>query len=206
MMIRIAVVVGSTRPARRGTAVARWVLDTAAAHPAVADGRASINILDIADFDLPLLDEPVPAAYGDYAQSHTLRWSQAVAAFDAFVFVAPEYNRSFPASLKNALDYLYAEWLHKVAGFVGYGVSGGLRAVEQLRQVMGELKVANVPTQVALSIYTDFTSTNPTDPTDAGTCTPAPYHAERLAQMLEEIIIWSAALAPLRAEAQPTTA
>ncbi|WP_214411082.1 NADPH-dependent FMN reductase [Sphaerisporangium fuscum] len=204
-MIRIALVVGSTRPGRRGTAAARWALDTAAASPAVAGGRASIDILNVADFDLPLLDEPVPAAFGAYAQSHTRRWSQAVAAFDAFVFVTPEYNHSFPAALKNALDYLFAEWQHKVAGFVGYGTSGGIRAVEQLRQVMGELKVADVPTQVALSMFTDFTFTDPTDPTDPGTCTPAPHHAETLTRMLEEIIAWSAALVPLRAEAQPVT-
>lgn len=165
-MIRIALVVGSTRPGRRGTAVARWALDTAAASPAVADGRASIDILNVADFDLPLLDEPVPAAFGAYAHS----------------------------------------WQHKIAGFVGYGTSGGIRAVEQLRQVMGELKVADMPTQVALSMFTDFTFSDPTDPTDPGTCTPAPHHAETLTRMLEEIIAWSAALAPLRTEPQPATA
>jgi NAD(P)H-dependent FMN reductase len=204
-MIRIALVVGSTRPGRRGTAVARWAFDAAAASPAVVDGRASIDILDVADFDLPLLDEPVPAAFGAYAEPHTHRWSQAVAAFDAFVFVTPEYNHSFPASLKNALDYLYAEWQHKVAGFVSYGTSGGIRAVEQLRQVMGELKVADVPTQVALSMFADFTFTDLTNPTDPGTCTPAPHNAETLTRMLEEIITWSTALAPLRAEPQPVT-
>ncbi|WP_344439026.1 NADPH-dependent FMN reductase, partial [Actinomadura bangladeshensis] len=98
--------------------------------------------------------------------------------FDAFVFVTPEYNHSFPAALKNALDYLHAEWQHKAAGFVGYGTSGGIRAVEQLRQIMGELKVPDVPTQVALSMFTDFTFTGPVGPIEPGTCTPAPHHAD----------------------------
>ncbi|MEU8118922.1 NAD(P)H-dependent oxidoreductase [Spirillospora sp. NPDC049024] len=102
--------------------MARWALDAAAASPAVADGRAGIDILNVADFDL-------------FCWTNR-RWSQAVAVFDAFAFVTPECNHSFPAALKNALDHLYSEWQHKVAGFVGYGTSGGIRAVEQLRQVI----------------------------------------------------------------------
>ncbi|MEV0196767.1 NAD(P)H-dependent oxidoreductase [Nonomuraea sp. NPDC050691] len=205
-MTRIALIVGSTRPGRRGSAVARWVLDTAATHPAVAAGRAVLDLLDVADFGLPLLDEPVPAAFGAYTHPHTHRWSAAVAAFDAYVFITPEYNHSFPAALKNALDYLHAEWQDKAAGFISYGTNGGTRAVEQLRQVMGELRIADVPTQVALSMFTDFTFTDPRDPTQPGTCTPAPHHADALDRMLKEIIAWSEALAPLRAQAQPLSA
>lgn len=197
-MIRIAVVVGSTRPGRRGESVARWVADTAAAHPAVTDGRAAVEVVDLAAFDLPLLDEPVPAAFASYAHAHTRRWADTVAGFDGFVFVTPEYNHSFPAALKNAIDFLYAEWHDKAAGFVGYGIHGGTRAVEQLRQIMAEVKIADVHTQVALSMFTDFTFTNPANPTDPGTCTPGPHHADALTTMLDEVIAWSAALKPLR--------
>ncbi|MFG1677288.1 NADPH-dependent FMN reductase [Micromonospora sp. NPDC049282] len=200
-MIRIAVIVGSTRPGRRGESVANWVVDTAAALPAVIDGRVAVELVDLAAFDLPMLDEPVPAAFASYAHDHTRRWADTVAGFDGFVFVTPEYNHSFPAALKNAIDFLYAEWHHKAAGFVGYGIHGGTRAVEQLRQVMAEVKIADVHTQVALSMFVDFTFTDPADPTDPGTCTPGPHNVAALGTMLDEIVAWSAALKPLRAPA-----
>ncbi|MGW3892686.1 NADPH-dependent FMN reductase [Micromonospora chokoriensis] len=200
-MIRIAVIVGSTRPGRRGESVANWVADTAAALPAVVDGRAAVELVDLAAFDLPMLDEPVPAAFGSYAHDHTRRWADTVAGFDGFVFVTPEYNHSIPASLKNAIDFLYAEWHHKAAGFVSYGIHGGTRAVEHLRQVMAEVKIADVHTQVALSMFVDFTFTNPADPTDPGTCTPGPQNVAALDTMLDEIVAWSAALKPLRSPA-----
>ncbi|MFF9476973.1 NADPH-dependent FMN reductase [Streptomyces roseolus] len=202
-MIRIAVIIGSTRPGRRAETVARWVADTSVRHPGVAAGEATVEVVDIAAYGLPLLDEPVPAAFGRYAHAHTRRWAQTIAAFDGFVFVTPEYNRSIPAALKNAIDFLYAEWHHKAAGFVGYGVHGGLRAVEHLRHVMAEVKIADVQTQVALAMFTDFTFTDPTDPTDPGTCTPSARQESTLATMLDEIIAWSQALKPLR---DPSTA
>jgi hypothetical protein len=106
--------------------VAVWVGQVAARHSAVAVGTASVEIVDIADLDLPLLDEPVPAAFGQYTYEHTLRWSQAIGSFDGFVmFVTPECNRSLPAALRNAIDFLYAEWRNKAAGFVSYGIHGG---------------------------------------------------------------------------------
>ncbi|MER5717528.1 NAD(P)H-dependent oxidoreductase [Streptomyces sp. NPDC002132] len=202
-MIRIAVIIGSTRPGRRVEAVARWVADTSVRHPAVVAGQADVEVVDIAAYALPLLDEPVPAAFTRYANAHTRRWAETIAAFDGFVFVTPEYNRSVPAALKNAIDFLYAEWHHKAAGFVVYGVHGGIRAVEQLRQVMAEVKIADVQTQVALAMFTDFTFTDPTDPTDPGTCTPSTRQEATLATMLDEIIAWSQALKPLR---DPSTA
>jgi NAD(P)H-dependent FMN reductase len=197
-MIRIAVIIGSTRPGRRAEAVARWVADASVRHPAVTAGQAVVEVVDIAAYGLPLLDEPVPAAFGRYANAHTRRWAQTIAAFDGFVFVTPEYNRSVPAALKNAIDFLYTEWHHKAAGFVGYGVHGGIRAVEQLRQVMAEVKIADVQTQVALAMFTDFTFTDPTDPTDPGTCTPSTRQESTLVTMLDEIVAWSQALKPLR--------
>ncbi|NUS36334.1 MAG: NAD(P)H-dependent oxidoreductase, partial [Pseudarthrobacter sp.] len=110
-MVRIAVVVGSTRPGRRSRQVAEWVLERAGAH-----GGAEFGMLDVADFDLPLLDEPLPPSLGNYQQEHTKKWAAAVEAFDGFIFVTAEYNHSVPGALKNALDYIYAEWNNKAAG------------------------------------------------------------------------------------------
>ena len=150
--LRVAIVIGSTRPGRKGDAVARWVYERACQH-----GGAEFEIVDLARQDLPMLDEPVPAIHGQYERAHTKAWARVIASFDAYVFVTPEYNRSIPAALKNAIDFLYPEWNDKAAGFVSYGAdAGGARAVEHLRLVMGELRVADVRTHVALSLFDDF--------------------------------------------------
>lgn len=189
-MTRIAVIVGSTRPGRRADMVARWVEEFAAART-----DADVELVDLADFDLPLLDEPVPALFGDYRHGHTARWADTIASYDGFVFVTPEYNHSYPAAVKNAIDYLFAEWNNKAAGFVSYGSSGGTRAVEHLRLTLAEVKVAGVRSQVALSLFTDFVITDPTQP---GVFSPGEHQEESLAAMLDEVISWSRALKPLR--------
>ena len=150
-MLRIAIITGSTRPGRHSEAVARWVHNIAAKR-----SDASFEVVDIAAFDLPLLDEALPPTMNQYAKPHTRAWAAKIATFDAFVFVTPEYNHSTSGALKNAIDFLFREWNDKAAGFVGYGGVGGVRAVENLRLVMGEIKVADVRAQVALSMYTDF--------------------------------------------------
>ncbi|GAB2806261.1 NAD(P)H-dependent oxidoreductase [Lentzea nigeriaca] len=160
--------------------MARWVLDVANAR-----GDASFELIDLADVNLPFLDEPVPALFGEYAHDHTRAWASVVASYDGFVFITPEYNHSFPAVLKNALDYLYAEWNDKAAGFVSLGGGGGLRAVEQLRLVLAELKVATVRTQVALgrgSLQGGLQQ-----------------HDEELHAMLGELVAWASALRSVRA-------
>lgn len=183
-MTRIAIITGSTRPGRAAPAVADWAHQQAATRT-----DAQFEIVDLADFELPL-DEPVPALMSaDYGNAHTLAWSTAITGFDGYVFVVPEYNHSMPASLKNAIDYLYQEWKDKAAGFVGYGTNGGLRAVEHLRAVMTELHVANVRDQVALSIFDDVVD---------GTITPRDFHAGVLHRMLDQVVTWSSALATLR--------
>ncbi|MEU6715446.1 NAD(P)H-dependent oxidoreductase [Nonomuraea sp. NPDC046802] len=117
---------------------------------------ATYEVVDIADYALPHLDEPVPPRAGHYSHPHTQAWAQKISAFDAYVFVTPEYNASVPGVLKNAIDFLYAEWNGKAAGFVGYGIQGGTRAVEHLRQVLSDLEVVDVPTTVALTLADDF--------------------------------------------------
>ena len=184
-MTRIAVVAGSTRPGRRSMQVAEWVLKRAREH-----GGAEFEILDVADFDLPLLDEPMPPSLGNYQQDHTKRWAAAVKGFDGFIFVTAEYNHSVPGALKNALDYIYAEWNNKAVAFVSYGSAGGVRAVENLRLIAGELQMADVRAQVALPFATDFR--------DYTTFTPSDGAEQALQPLFEQLISWSAALQTLR--------
>ncbi|MGG7569380.1 NADPH-dependent FMN reductase [Streptomyces sirii] len=191
MTTRIGIVVGRTRPGRRGRTVADWVAAVAAHEQPSVD----FEIVDLADFELPLLDEEQPALSGRYSQAHTTRWAESIARYDGFVFVTPEYNHSTTGALKNALDFLYAEWNNKAAGFVGYGLHGGTRAVEHLRLILAELKVATVRTQVALSLHHDFSFSAPTEP---GTLTPGPHQHRTLTALLDDVVVRARALKPVR--------
>ena len=184
-MLRIAIILGSTRPNRNGEAVARWVFDYARQR-----GDADYELVDVAAFDLPLLDEPIPPSLHKYSKAHTKRWAEKIASFDGFVFVTAEYNHGIPGALKNAIDFLYAEWNNKAAGFVSYGSAGGTRAVEHLRGVMAELQIADVRSQVALSLYTDFEKMS--------TFKPQPLHQKSLTTMFDQLLAWSAALKSVR--------
>src|SRR5437899_2148389 len=150
-MLKVGIIAGSTRPNRKSPDVAKWVLEIARKR-----NDAEYELVDIADFQLPLLDEPIPPSLGRYQQPHTKRWAAKIASLDAFVFVSAEYNHGIPAALKNAIDFLFAEWKDKAAGFVSYGAAGGARAVEKLRLVRAEVPVAPVAAQVLLSMMTDF--------------------------------------------------
>lgn len=197
-MTHIGIIIGSTRPGRRGEMVARWVCDTAEQHALTRGDDTTYEVVDLAEHQLPLLDEASPAIFGEYAGAHTRRWAKTIAACDGFVFVTPEYNHSTTAPLKNAIDYLFAEWNDKAAGFVSYGIRGGTLAVEHLRLILGELSVADVRTQVALSMFTDFEISDPREP---GTLAPAPHQEPTLALMLDELAAWARALEPLRENA-----
>lgn len=187
-MVRVAIITGSTRPERNNEAVARWVHEIAKRRD-----DAQFELVDIADYDLPLLNEPVPPSMGQYSHTHTKAWAEKVGSFDAYVFVTPEYNHGMSAALKNAIDYLYREWNNKAAGFVSYGSAGGARAVEQLRLVMGELMVADVRAQVMLSLFTDFANLSKFD--------PDPRHETEVGTMLDQVIAWGEALKAVRAKA-----
>lgn len=186
-MLRIAIILGSTRPGRRTEPVARWVLDHAQQR-----GDAEYELVDIAEFDLPLLDEPVPPSQHKYSKDHTKRWSEKIASFDGYVFVTPEYNHSTSGALKNAIDFLYSEWNNKAAGFVSFGSSGGTRAVEHLRLIMGELQIADVRSQVALSLFTDFENFS--------AFKPQTLHEKPLKSMLDQLVAWSGAMKTVRAK------
>lgn len=184
-MLKHAIIVGSTRPGRKAEAVARWALDHASKRSA-----ASYELLDIAEANLPLLDEPIPPSMGKYSHEHTKAWAKKVDAYDGYVVVTPEYNHAPSAALKNALDYVYAEWNNKAAGFIGYGSAGGVRAVEQLRLIFAELQVATVRAQVQLSLFTDFESFT--------TFKPSPHHEKTLSGMLDQLEAWSLAMKGVR--------
>jgi NAD(P)H-dependent FMN reductase len=183
--MRIAIILGSTRPGRNGEAVARWVHQIAARRT-----DAEYELVDVADFELPLLDEPMPPARGQYSKPHTKKWAARIATFDGYVFVTPEYNHGTSGALKNAIDFLYAEWNNKAAGFVAYGSAGGTRAVEQLRLTMAELQIATVRAQVALSLFTDFENMS--------SFKPAPHHEKTLGTMLDQLVAWSGAMKSVR--------
>ena len=188
-MTRIGIILGSTRPNRNGEQVAKWVLD-------IAERRddAEFELVDLRDYPLPHLDEPMPPSFGQYQQEHTKEWATKIASFDGFVIVTPEYNHGTSGVLKNAIDYLYAEWNNKAVGFVSYGAVGGARAAEHLRLVAGELQMADVRQQVALSLITEFENFSVFKPGD--------YNLDALTVLLDQVIAWSGALSPLRAVPQ----
>ena len=184
--LRIGIILGSTRPGRNGEQVAKWVLEQ-------AQQRAGVGyeLVDLLDYNLPHLDEAIPSSQGIYANEHTKVWSAKIASLDGFIFVTPEYNHSTSGALKNAIDYLYTEWNDKAAGFVSYGVAGGTRAVEHLRLIVGELQIADVRAQLALTFAGDFEGYK--------TFVPAPQQAGMLATVLDQVESWSGALQPVRA-------
>ena len=184
-MIRIGIILGSTRPNRNGEQVAKWVYDIASRR-----GDAEFELVDLRDYPLPHLDEPLSPSFGQYQHEHTRAWADKIASFDGFVMVTPEYNHSTSGVLKNAIDYLYAEWNNKAVGFVSYGGVGGARAAEHLRLVCGELQMADVRQQVALSLLTEFE--------DFSVFKPGEYNTAAVDTMLDQVVAWSAALAPLR--------
>jgi NAD(P)H-dependent FMN reductase len=184
-MPRIGIILGSTRPNRNGEQVARWVYDIASQRT-----DAQFELVDLRDFPLPHLDEALPPSLGLYQNEHTKQWAAKIESFDGFVFVTPEYNHGTSGVLKNAIDYLYAEWNNKAVGFVSYGAVGGARAAEHLRLVVGELQMADVRQQVTLPLATEFENYRDFKPGDN--------QQPQLTVLLDQVIAWSAALSALR--------
>ncbi len=187
-MTKIGIIIGSTRPGRNGEAVAKWVHEVASRRT-----DAEFELVDLLDFNLPHLDEAIPPSAGQYTQPHTIAWAEKIASFDGFVIVTPEYNHSTSGALKNAIDFLFAEWNNKAVGFVSYGSVGGARAVEHLRLVAGELMMADVRAQLALSLMTDFEAYSKFLPDER--------HEQTLGTVLDQVVAWSNALAHLRVPA-----
>jgi len=188
-MTRLSIVIGSTRPGRVGEPIAQWVAERAATH-----GDLEVDLIDLAEAALPLMDEPHHPRLREYTREHTKAWSHRVEKADAFVFVTPEYNHGYSAPLKNAIDYLYHEWQHKPVGFVSYGgVSGGLRAVQQLKQVIVALNMVPVVDAVTIPFASALIG-------DDGRLNPSQDMERSTKSMLGELSRWTAALAFMRAE------
>ena len=186
MTLSLLVITTSTRPGRAGPVVTDWVVKAAEAH-----GGYDVTVADLADVDLPLLDEPHHPAMQDYQNDHTKRWAAMVDKADAFVFVTPEYD-SFPsATAVNAVQYLVQEWSYKAAGIVSYGgVSGGLRAAQELRLLLANVNMMPVPQVVPAPFFWE-------DIKD-GTFAPNDKASEGATLMLDELAKWSTALKSLR--------
>lgn len=192
MKPKLHTVIASTRPGRIGPAIGRWFHEFADSH-----GQFDAKLIDLADFKLPVLDEPHHPMRRQYEHDHTKLWSGSVNEADAFVFVIPEYNYNPPPSLVNAVDYLFWEWQYKPVGIVSYGgVSGGLRAAQQARLLVSTLKMMPVPEGVALP--------NVFQQLEGGKFAANELNTQGASAMLNEMHKWATALAPLREEVRAT--
>lgn len=183
-MLKIAIIPGTTRPGALNPQVVQWVSDQLAGRDDVA-----AEVVDFGAFDLPLLDEVIPAGAKRYENAHTKAWGAKLDEFDAFIFVTPEYNHSISGSLKNALDFVATEFNHKVAGIVNYGADKGVRAAEHLRHILANYKVAVVRDQASFSIFTDVAD---------GTFAPTEVSAAPFASMVDDLVAWGGALKGVR--------
>lgn len=187
MALKLQVIIGSTRPSRGGPKVADWFTGYAKQH-----GKFDVELVDIADFNLPVYDEPKHPATREYKHEHTKRWSAKIAAADAFAFVHPEYNYFAPPALVNALNYVFAEWNYKPAGLVSYGgISGGMRAAQSLKGLLTTLKIVPLTEGVPVPNYQSMIG-------DGGQFQPTKPVEEGATKMLDELLRWAEALKPMR--------
>lgn len=190
-MVTIKIILGSTRPRRFGIQPANWLMEQAKHIK-----NARFELIDLAEVNLPLLDEPVPAGQRKYSKAHTKNWSQIIDEADGFVFITPEYNFSTSAALKNAIDFVWQEWNYKPLAFVSYGgAAGGARAVEHLRGIAGQLHMFDLREQIVLSNY--FQNLD-----DKGQYQFSDDQAKAAKNMLEKLTFWAEKMQPARAELQ----
>jgi NAD(P)H-dependent FMN reductase len=183
----LQIIIASTRPGRIGPAVAAWIYEAAVAH-----GGFDVELVDLAEVNLPMFDEPKHPRFGEYVHQHTKDWSAIVSRGDAYILVMPEYNYSFNAALKNALDYLNREWAGKAVGFASYGgVAAGTRAVQALKPVLGALKLVALTDAVHIPFVTQFLDSE-------RKLQPNEVMEKAATVMLDELVAWSSALQPIR--------
>ena len=186
-MPNLTIIIASTRPGRAGLPIATWFAARARAHRAFDE-----RVVDLAAVDLPMYDEPEHPRLRRYRHAHTQRWSAIVDAADAIVFATPEYNHGYPATLKNAIDYLHEEWRSKPVGFVSYGgVAAGTRAVEQLLQVVTAVRMFPVACAVNIPFHTQFLD-------QEGELHANDIMDQAADDMLDELVSAEATLRPLR--------
>ena len=187
-MLRLQVIVASIREGRRGPYVADWFLEQARQH-----GKFEIEKIDLAEVDLPLMNEPNHPRLQQYEHDHTLAWSAQIARGDAYVFVTPEYDFSAPPPLINALTYLVKEWAYKPVGFVSYGgVSAGLRGVQMTKHTVTALKMMPLPEAVSIPFFQQHIDE------ETGTYDPGDLQRKAAIVMLDELLRWAEALKVLR--------
>lgn len=186
-MSKLAIIVASTRPARKGIGVARWFYEFAQSH-----SDFELDFVDLAEVNLPVYNESAHPRLKQYEHEYTRAWSARIEAADAFVFVTPEYNYSTPPALVNALDYLYQEWNYKAAAFVSYGgQSGGLRAVQVTKQLLTTLKVVPIVEALALPFFNQYLN-------ESGEFNATESHQKSAQELLKELGRWTEALKTLR--------
>ncbi len=187
-MLNLQVIVASTRPSRQGPLVGAWFLECARAH-----GNLNVELVDLAEVNLPLFDESAHPRLARYEREHTKAWSAIVDRADAFVFVTPEYDHGTPVSLVNALQFLVNEWAYKPVGYVSYGgVSGGTRGVEMTNQFVAALRMVPMVETVAIPFFAQYIDR------ETGAFDPGETQAKAAAAMLDELVKWAGALKPLR--------
>ncbi|HEY0010335.1 MAG TPA: NAD(P)H-dependent oxidoreductase [Candidatus Paceibacterota bacterium] len=188
-MPNIKILTGSTRPGRFNQQPADWLYALAKAR-----GDMDVELIDLAELNLPFLDEPVPPSLRQYQNEHTKEWSKRIDAADGFLFVTPEYNHSYSPALKNAIDYLFFEWHYKPVGFVSYGsLAGGARAVEHLRGVSGEVKLYDLREQVLFPNYWENLDEN-------GQYQFTERHAASANELMDRLVFWAAEMKASRAK------
>ncbi|MBJ9987599.1 MULTISPECIES: NADPH-dependent FMN reductase [Paenibacillus] len=177
--LNIGIILGSTRQGRVSPQVGQWIKE-------IADQRGDANyeIVDISDYNLPFLGTT------DGSEPGIAAWNQKLGELDGFVFIVQEYNHSITGALKNAIDFARDAWNNKAAGIVSYGSTGGARAAEHLRGILGELLVADVRVHPTLSLFTDFEN--------GSVFKPQALHLDNVNAMLDQVVAWSGALKTLR--------
>lgn len=184
--MKIAIIVASTRQNRAGRQVGDWVLEQAKDRT-----DASYELVDLLDFNLPMLSTPVPPAAlaGNYAEREVDAWAKKIAEFEGYVLVTPEYNHSVPAAMKNAFDQLGSEWMKKTIAFVGYGADGGVRAVDAWRLVVANFNMYDVRNALAINVFTEMSGDG---------FRPAERRAQEIADLFDTLEPATKALATLR--------
>ena len=186
-MFNLKIIIATTRPGRKGPAVASWIYELAKQRD-----EFSVELLDLAVVNLPFLDEPRHPKFRDYSKDHTKRWSKKIDEGEAFIIVTGEYNYGYPAPLKNALDFLYQEWNYKPVSFVSYGgVAGGTRSVQQLKQVVNAMKMTAVMESVNIPFFEKYIDKS------------GKFNADEILQksatsMLNELLKWTTNLQTIR--------
>jgi NAD(P)H-dependent FMN reductase len=184
----LQIIIASTRPGRVGPSVAEWFRDRAVKH-----GGFDVELIDLAEVNLPLFDEPKHPRFGEYVHQHTKDWSAMIRSGDAYVFVVPEYNYGFNAAIKNAIDYLNQEWQYKPLGFVSYGgVAAGTRAVQMLKQVVSALKMVPMADSVNIPFVQQFLD-------EQRVLQPNEIMESAATALLDELARWTSVVGPLRA-------